>query len=481
MFTNKFFVCCCLFSLSMALNTFAADKFQVGDLYYSIISEENKTVKVEAESVTNNYNKLVECTIPGEITYNGATYSVTGIAYDAFNNVANLISVTIPATILNIDTISLSHFEANAFYNSLKLKSINVDANNPNYMSMDGVLFTKDKKMLISYPTTKDETRYVVPDGVVKIGTYAFNACSFSEIVLPSSLTTLCFASFHQCSQVTTIVCYATTPPVETYGWTFAYTAQELLYVPEDAVQAYTDSELWGNFKDILPILNSVVVLDESNDKTSAQLQTMAGKTIDAQLNRSFVADGAWYTLCLPFALTADEVAESFGQCELMKLDHSQKQSEDLLYIHFNTATAVEAGTPYLFRPASTINSPVFKGVAINMQAATVLAPADGLVSMTGTYSPMQVPDGKWYLGPNNTLYQPQSTVNTKGFRAYFALAPSLGNKVRARVVMNGQISTDFDLITTDSATVRKVIEDGQVYIVRNGVKYNLQGQKVAQ
>lgn len=71
--------------------------------------------------------------------------------------------------------------------------------------------------------------------------------------------------------------------------------------------------------------------------------------------------------------------------------------------------------------------------------------------------------------------------VNAKGFRAYFALASSLGNKVRARVVMNGQISTDFDLITTDSATARKVIEDGQVYIVRNGVKYNLQGQKVAQ
>lgn len=74
-------VLCVLLSLSTALNTFAADKFKVGDLYYSVISEENKTVKVEAESVTNNYNKLEECTIPGEITYNGATYSVTGIAY----------------------------------------------------------------------------------------------------------------------------------------------------------------------------------------------------------------------------------------------------------------------------------------------------------------------------------------------------------------------------------------------------------------
>ena len=483
MFTNKFFVCCCLFSLSMALNTFAADKFQVGDLYYSIISEENKTVKVEAQTSqigTDNYTNLTNCIIPSTIQYNNTTYSVTEIAYNAFNNAPNLISVTIPVSITKIEDVGIMP-EWNAFYNSLKLNSFQVSSENGNYTSMDGVLFTKDKKTLISYPTTKEGTKYKIPEGVEKIGTFAFNGCSFSEVILPSTLTLLCSSAFHNCSKVTTIVCYATTPPAETFGWTFAYMAQELLYVPEDAVQAYKDSELWGNFKDILPIPNSVVVLDESNDETLTQLQTMAGKTIDAQLNRSFVADGAWYTLCLPFALMADEVAESFGQCELMKLDHSQKQSEDLLYIHFNTATAVEAGTPYLFRPASTINSPVFKGVAINTQAAIVLAPADGLVSMTGTYSPMQVPEGKWYLGPNNTLYQPQGTVNTKGFRAYFTLASSLGNKVRAHVVMNGQISTDFDLITTDSATARKVIEDGQVYIVRNGVKYNLQGQKIAQ
>lgn len=476
-------VLCVLLSLSTALNTFAADKFKVGDLYYSIISETDKTVKVEAQTSqigTDNYANLKNCIIPSTIQYNNTTYSVTEIAYNAFNNAPNLISVTIPVSITKIEDVGFMP-EWNAFYNSLKLNSFQVSSENGNYTSMDGVLFTKDKKTLISYPTTKEGTKYKIPEGVEKIGTFAFNGCSFSEVVLPSTLTLLCSSAFHNCSKVTTIVCYATTPPKETYGWTFAYTAQELLYVPKDAVQAYIDSELWRNFKDILPIPNSIVVLDESSDDTHTQLSSLEGKTVDAQLNRSFVADGAWYTLCLPFALTADEVAESFGQCELMKLDHSQKQSEDLLYIHFNTAIAVEAGTPYLFRPASTINSPVFKGVTINMQAATVLAPADGLVSMTGTYSPMQVPDGKWYLGPNNTLYQPQGTVKTKGFRAYFTLASSLGNKVRARVVMNGQISTDFDLITTDSATARKVIEDGQVYIVRNGVKYNLQGQKIAQ
>ena len=471
-----------LLSLFMALNTFADDKFKVGDLYYSITSEENKTVKVEAERTgVNNYANLTDCIIPSTIQYNNTTYSVTEIAFNAFNNAANLTSVTIPASVEYVGENESAYTpnESNVFYNALKLNAIVVDPDNKDYTSIDGVLLTKDKKMLISYPTTKSETKYVIPDGVEKIGTYAFNACSFSEIVLPSSLTKLCMAAFYNCSKITTIVCYATTPPAETYGWTFAYTAQELLYVPEEAVETYKSNSLWGDFKDILPIPSSIVILDESNDETPTQLQTLEGQTVDAQLNRSFVADGAWYTLCLPFALTADEVAESFGQCELMKLDHSQKQGEDVLYIHFNTATTVEVGTPYLFRPANTINSPVFKGVTIEANVSTELAPADGLVSMTGTYSPMQVPEGKWYLGPNNTLYQPQGTVNTKGFRAYFTLAKSLGNKVRARVVMNEHITTDFDLVTNDTATVQKIIETGQVYIIRNGVRYNLQGQVI--
>ena len=437
---------------------------------------------MEAETTgTTNYANLTDCVIPSTIQNNNTTYSVTGIAFNAFNNAANLTSVTIPASIESIEIVATEFPEWNAFYKALKLNAIVVDPDNKDYTSIDGVLLTKDKKMLISYPTAKNETKYVIPDGVEKIGTYAFNGCSFSEIILPSTLKNLCYLAFYNCSKITTVVCYAQEPPTETIGWSFLNTAQELLYVPEEAVETYKESDLWGKFKDILPIPSDIVILDESNDETPTQLSSLDGQTVDAQLNRSFVADGAWYTLCLPFSLTADQVAESFGQCELMKLDHSQKQGEDVLYIHFNTATTIEVGTPYLFRPANTINSPVFKGVTIKANVSTELAPADGLVSMTGTYSPMQVPEGKWYLGPNNTLYQPRGEVNTKGFRAYFTLAKSLGNKLKARVVMNEHITTDFDLVTDDTATAQKIIENGQVYIIRNGVKYNLQGQVIGQ
>ena len=71
---------------------------------------------------------------------------------------------------------------------------------------------------------------------------------------------------------------------------------------------------------------------------------------------------------------------------------------------------------------------------------------------MTGIYAPAQVPKDSWYLGPDNTLYQPQGEVISKGFRAYFTLASSLNTQgLRARVVMDGEMPTDVIDIQEDT------------------------------
>lgn len=257
----------------------------------------------------------------------------------------------------------------------------------------------------------------------------------------------------------------------------FSATGTQNVFVQKSSIAAYKAAEQWKDHN----IQNGTISLDENSSETATQLSTLQGEYVYAELNRSFVADGAWYTLCLPFALTEEEVEEAFGECELMKLNYSQKQSDDLLYVHFSSVKTIEAGTPYLFRPAENVDNPVFKGVTIDAQASTEVAPTDGLVKMTGIYSPTEVPADKWYLGPNNTLYQPQGTVRSKGFRAYFELAQSLdAQKIRARVVMNGQVSTDMDLVPADSdTTVQKIVENGHIYILRNGERYDVTGMRI--
>lgn len=479
---NKKFLCL-LFSLFVALNTFS-ETFTVDGLNYEIISETDKTVKVVAQTATaDNYQDLTNCVIPAEVSNERATYSVTSIAYNAFNNAANLVSVEIPATVVDIEMFTPVNFESNAFYNSLKLNSIQVNPDNKRYTSIDGVLFTKDKKLLISYPTTKNETKYEVPEGVEKIGTYAFNGCSFSEVVLPSTLSTLGFVAFFACKNIIAIICKAVNPPSESFEkWAFVNTAQETLYVPSESVKTYKEDGLWKAFKVILPITKEVVILDEKNTDTPTQLSDLNNKTVDAELNRFFTADGAWYTLCLPLDLTEEQVHNSLGKdCALRKLQYAEKRSEDLLYIHFATATTIEAGTPYLFRPAKDVLAPAFYEVTIKYQTNTTITTPDGLVSMTGIYAPTQVPSDSWYLGPDNTLYQPQGEVISKGFRAYFTLASSLNTQgLRARVVMDGEMPTDvIDIQEDTTPPVQKIFDNGQIFILRGGHKYNLQGQVV--
>ena len=69
---------------------------------------------------------------------------------------------------------------------------ITVDADNSAYCSLDGVLFTKDMKQLICYPSGKRAETYMVPEGVEVIRTFAFECQQFlKNVYLPSSVKTI--------------------------------------------------------------------------------------------------------------------------------------------------------------------------------------------------------------------------------------------------------------------------------------------------
>ena len=89
----------------------------------------------------------------------------------------------------------------------------------------------------------------------------------------------------------------------------------------------------------------------------------------------------------------------------------------------------------------------------------------------------------RFFLNTNGKLSY-RSTTNgiMNPYRAYFEFPhindPATASQVRARVVFNENTETGVDnLITTDAPV--KVIENGQLIIIRGGVKYNVQGQKL--
>ena len=66
-----------------------------------------------------------------------------------------------------------------------KLK-ITIDSKNPYYTIKDGVLFTKDIKTLVYYPSEKTDKVYRIPKSVIRIKPLAFARNSFlKEVILP--------------------------------------------------------------------------------------------------------------------------------------------------------------------------------------------------------------------------------------------------------------------------------------------------------
>ncbi len=129
-------------------------------------------------------------------TYAGVP--VTSIDPLAFDNCTDIISVTIPDSVTSIDML--------AFNNCSSLANITVDGKNPNYMSIDGNLYSKDGKTLILYAAGKTESSFKIPYCVTDIGMVAIpNGSSLTSVTIPDSVTNICDSAFLGCTSLKSI------------------------------------------------------------------------------------------------------------------------------------------------------------------------------------------------------------------------------------------------------------------------------------
>ena len=123
---------------------------------------------------------------------------VTGIGYAAFRGCGSLTSVTIPASVIDINSA--------AFSNCSSLENIAVDGKNIYYISVDGVLFNKNRTTLVAYPSGKKGTAYTIPKGVTSIGANAFSYCrNLIDVTIPENVTSIGGDAFNGCSNLVSV------------------------------------------------------------------------------------------------------------------------------------------------------------------------------------------------------------------------------------------------------------------------------------
>ncbi len=117
---------------------------------------------------------------------------VTGIGGNAFFECGALTSAAFPE--------SLSAIRGSAFKFTSGLRSVDVDAANPVYQSVDNIVYSRDGRTLVLCPAARSGS-YAIPVGVTSVGEYALYYCRYlTDVTLPEGLTDIGDYAFCYCS-----------------------------------------------------------------------------------------------------------------------------------------------------------------------------------------------------------------------------------------------------------------------------------------
>ena len=184
-----------------------------------------------------------------------------------------------------------------AFQYCSNLTSIDVDAANTSYLSIDGVLYSKDEMILVRCPQVKTGV-FAIPENVTSIGIGAFRSCegltsitipnsvvgiengafygclgltsitvgssvesignmafaqcrNLTSITIGKSVTSIKWNVFEGCSGLTEMTVEAINPPSVDFGSFNIVNRTIPVYVPQASLQAYKNASVWNEFTNI--------------------------------------------------------------------------------------------------------------------------------------------------------------------------------------------------------------------------------------
>ena len=195
--------------------------FEEGGVRYRITDKTARKVSVTAETAHYIFVPYTgtSLTIPKEVTHGGVTYTVTGVEW------VNEWGTT--------------------------LQSVTVASDNAYLLAENGVIFNKDKTVLLGYLPGKPEASYTVPASVTELGDNSFaDVSALTSVTLPNGLKRIADYVFCDCPNLTTLNLPSS---LKSIGWRSLWSIKvSSIVVPENITQ------LWDLFLSRCPELTSV-------------------------------------------------------------------------------------------------------------------------------------------------------------------------------------------------------------------------------
>lgn len=343
---------------------------------------------------------------------------------------------------------------------------------------------------------------FVIPSTVTKIGADAFYGCDHSEVeVYCNADPNVLEWTDRNCDDFLSYSPGTGTIRSANYTPGTLHLQETKCFVSSAHLAKYVEKWYQGSTDFFVGTDVNVffaVGLNDANDADgiNAILNDTHEKNVPVlTITRPVSRDGYFVTLCLPFNMSAAQIAASpLADAEIKEFTNAAVVGGQL-ELTFSPVSTIEAGKPYFVKftgaaVGAALDRLDFVNVTIDKTAPQQVKHGD--VTMIGTYVPVNFPAQTGYSGPDDILFLksenklawPTAAGTLKPFRCYFKVntsgsggaAPKRG--MPARIIEVEKMPTAIENAAVDGE-YNKMIQDGQLIVIKNGVKYNAQGQIV--
>ena len=189
-----------------------------------------------------------------------------------------------------------------------------------------------------------------------------------------------------------------------------------------------------------------------------------AWENSDITLNRTLAAN-KWNTLCVPFAISEEEIKANFGEGTLVEKFEAVNGNT----VNFADAISIEPGVPYLIKPTVAGTAYTFNGKNVIADAPKTEGNAD--VTFKGIYSPTDITNDGTVKAAGVTEDGKVLFVNagshTKAFRCFFTISDNTSiSPAMLKISIKGVETAINSIVMGNNNATDNAI-------------YNLQGQRV--